>query len=248
MKILSWNIWCDNKKPELAINYIINSDADIICLQEISLEHLNYLKKLSSFNIVTAIDFYKIEKGIKIPYYLAILSKHKFINTKIFELEKEKKGKFISALSKTETIRECIYVDIKYKKVNYRIFNVHFDCATTPKSRLNQLKYTISLFDKGSKNIICGDFNSFGIFHINLAMSLAVKYKAKEIFKNEKKIFAKLFHENNLNNVFEKKMTYPKFALQLDYILLPIGTKLIEKEVIKKRYGSDHRSICAEIA
>jgi endonuclease/exonuclease/phosphatase family metal-dependent hydrolase len=60
-------------------------------------------------------------------------------------------------------------------------------------------------------------------------------------------LFAAFFDVHNLQNPFKGYMTFLKFPVQLDYILLPRSTKILEKERYRSAYGSDHLPISIKI-
>ncbi|MGD0576912.1 MAG: hypothetical protein ABSA74_02460, partial [Candidatus Staskawiczbacteria bacterium] len=142
---------------------------------------------------------------------------------------------------------DSIYVDIDAPGHKLRIFNVHFKCVAGPYHRLSQFREVLENFDPKRENIICGDLNTFGHPIVNIFLWKYFGYRIQELFINEKKILRTHFDLNKLKNPFRGMITFIKFPMQLDYILLPKKTKISAKQRFLRPYGSDHLALSVEI-
>ena len=74
-KLLQWNVCSFNKNQMSTIHSALSFDADIMMLQEVTPQSLEFLKTVKKYEI-----FYTAEKmGKKPGYYLVTLSKSKYI-------------------------------------------------------------------------------------------------------------------------------------------------------------------------
>ena len=157
MKILSWNIYNFNSNPSKALAYILSSDADIICLQEVSNTMYTSLKTKYVGSIFRSLDF--IENGVE--HYLVILTK---TNVKYFEKKELNKGEKVSLVQKVFNWKEALsyqYVDIEEDEKRFRVFNLHLTNGSGMTKRNEELKTVCKDLGNDSDNILCGDFNTF---------------------------------------------------------------------------------------
>jgi endonuclease/exonuclease/phosphatase family metal-dependent hydrolase len=250
MKLISWNLWAENKNQSPSVDKLISEhDPDIICLQEVTVDCLKYLKQLPDFEIIVAQDFNSFKKKTKKEYKLVILSKYQILNKdreNSFSVAHLTRRSVWDLINKWQESLEFQYADVEYNEKLHRIFNIHLEVAAGPKLRYNQLLATLKKFDKNAVNIICGDLNVYATFWLNLVIGWAMGYRPTEIFTNERKLFEKQFKKSGLKNIFKGRKTYPKYRLQLDHILIPNEVKTKSSEVIAFKNGSDHLAIKAE--
>ena len=136
---------------------------------------------------------------------------------------------------------ECGYVDLKYRNVDFRIFNSHLQCVTSPTERLNQLKSIFAQFNSNSKNIICGDLNTFSTPIISILIGWLFGYNHKDYFINEQKLLLNELSYINLSNPIIKGHSTILRLGQLDYIIHQNDIKIINSSILKKQsFGSDH--------
>lgn len=266
MNIISWNLWCKNIDQIKSVDIILKRQPNIVCLQEVSLETVDYLRSLKEYNLIVAKDFTSFKKGVKKEYFLVILSKYKIENVdkedenssnKDTLKNSSKLNKFsISHLAvpsiwdrinRWQESLEFQYADLEVDGVQMRVFNVHLEVAAGPKLRLCQFEYISSMFDSNKVNIVCGDLNIYAIWWCNLLIGWIMGFTWGEYFLDERSEFEKKFKDIDLINIFKDKTTYPKYGLQLDHILIPKDTKVTNIEVIPSLNGSDHRSISVDL-
>ena len=187
MKIISWNVWSENTSFSQVTSFISKQNADVICLQEVSKKLLRRLQKIPKHTIVSAIDCYFVKsKRKKIPYFLVILSKLPIVVHQPFSIPTVQYESIVSQILGLEECIEGQYIDIMQKEKKIRIFNVHFQSYVRPRIRLGQFESVVSQFSDVSKNIICGDFNTFGFWHFNMVVGWIYNYSWEEFFMDEK--------------------------------------------------------------
>jgi endonuclease/exonuclease/phosphatase family metal-dependent hydrolase len=245
LKVLSWNVYCRNRRFDKALRFIDAHEADVLCLQEVPVEVLQILKRESRFYISEAMSHDHGKKQLRTRN--VIISRYPVLETKSFQFKDEKKRSIKSRLSKLTGPLEFHYVDILVGGKKVRVFNSHLECNTSPRVRAEQFKQVVKESKDDRINIYCGDLNTYGKWYINLFVGYFSNYTFKDISQSEKKLFNKLFNEYNLLDVFSGHVTYPRFLLQLDHILIPKSIKVIAKKVYKQRYGSDHRPVFVEV-
>lgn len=230
------------------------TEPDIICLQEVTPQTVEFIKLLSNYYCSRCVDFARPlnnSSNIKQEIYLVILSKFQIQNS-FFGLNAPYNPN--SLLAKFKGInqpREFQYVDIidsnnKYSNNKFRIFNLHLEMATGSKRRLQEFGNILAHKNIDSTNLFCGDFNIFSRPMLNFLIGWGLGLSAKEYFMDERLQFNKLFATHNLDNIFSRKITYPKFRLQLDHILVPKNLQYQDKYVLSS-CGSDHRPIMVEL-
>lgn len=252
MKILTWNIYKNNKNIVKAVEFLKKQNADVICLQEFPADHLNLLNSLGGH--IAMCDEVHIPKnrkknGTKVysvifsrfPIREQVIIPHKktYGDTKMGDVDvKDRYHHFQS---------DSLYVDIDAPQGVFRVFNTHFRCFAGPNHRLAQFKEVLERLDSQRPNIICGDFNMFGKPLVNILVWKFFGYKMQEIIINENKAIAKLLSEHNLKNCFYRQVTFWKFPIQLDYILVPLKVKVKMSKVFLHPHGSDHFPLLLEI-
>lgn len=260
MKIISWNVSRNEKKRSFQTQFLKNSDAQIICLQEVTANCLKILEKeFYNYSITIGKEFfYNKDPKYSIKLYLVILSeldinraeKINHINYeesqiplayKIFE-----KKKFVNKHIET------LIVQVTFKNKKYTIFNSHLECVASPYFREKQLNNILNQSNSHENNIFCGDYNTFGRAYINLVLFPLFNYSTKEIFVNENKLFHEEFSKRELYNSLDnlgtfKRKTFKMLPFQIDYILLSKKISLSQVYIDKKAPGSDHLPVVAII-
>jgi len=248
MKILSWNIYKDNKKIPDAIEFLKNKKFDIICIQEFPKQDLDKLNSLAA-QYIFADEYVAYNNLRKKPdrMYTVIISNVPIKNHATIKHKEYYEDVSLRDKRYQDFRADSIYADIDVGERKLRVFNVHFKCVAGPYHRLSQLREVLENFNYERENIICGDLNTFGHPMINIFVWKYFGFKIRELFVNEKTILKVTFDLNKLQNPFRRSLTFLKFPTQLDYILLPNTTKIISKQKFLQSYGSDHLPICVEI-
>lgn len=248
MKIISWNIYKENKDFAKAIAFLKKQQADIICLQEFPAEHIDLLNDLGGH--IAACDevlIYKNKKKADASLYSVIVSKFPIKEQTIIP-HKSRYGHAATTKDRYQYFEaDSFYVDIDTGEGLFRIFNTHFKCIAGPSHRLSQFKEVVTHLSPDRHNIICGDFNTFGKPLVNVLLWKYFGYKIHELKINESKHFSALAKEHGLKNPLHRQVTFLKFPVQLDYILIPAHVKVKSKRAFLRPHGSDHFPLLLEI-
>ncbi len=256
MKILNWNIWIDNPNQIKNLKQLIEiENPDIVCLQEANEKTLEFCKLLTNYNYCHCIDFARPINQIKSTLfnkpssvsYLITLSKYPIIQTQTDLLHTQKPNTFLAKHKGINNPREFQYIDILKNNDLYRIFNLHLEMAAGSKRRISEFQRALKYYDETKNNIICGDFNIFARPTLNLLTGWGLGLSIREYFVNERRAFQKIFDQYSFDNIFKRKVTYPKFRLQLDHILIPKEFNILSKKIPKNLLDSDHRYLVCEI-
>jgi endonuclease/exonuclease/phosphatase family metal-dependent hydrolase len=226
MKVISYNIYRHNKKLTKVFNFLQNSNADIICLQEVP---KIFLDKLLSDNPTkyyinhSSEYFTKSNKTHSILLYNVILSKLKPDKIKeIPHLEHDKFSIYYKWINKYDKLDiKGIYIDITTNNnQKFRIFNSHLECVASPNFRINQFKNLYTHKSLNRKNIFTGDYNVFASPTFSIFISIFSGYKPKEYTIFEKNQFKNLFQSLYLRNIFHKEGTFKSFPIETNFIVI----------------------------
>ena len=249
MKIISWNLWIDNTNQIRSVKNLLQTlEPEIVCLQEVTSITLEYLKLLDNYQLCHCLDFTRPlnpqrpgnEHGL--ASYLVILSKYKIDRCHCEAIHNDNPNTFLAKLKGINKPREFQFVDIVFNERRYRIFNIHLEMATGSKRRLEEFNNVLKHKQLGQFNIFCGDFNIFSRPLLNFVIGWGLNLKGREYFMNERRQFNRIFAYYNLINVFKRRVTYPRFRLQLDHILIPNNLQVKAYKVLSSS-SSDHRAI-----
>jgi endonuclease/exonuclease/phosphatase family metal-dependent hydrolase len=245
MKILSWNVYNYNRRIDEILAFILSSDSDVICLQEVTEILLERLRENYVGNIAVALDGYDCEK----EYYLVTLTKFDVTENKTIQLNDKIKISLIQKLLNWEEALSFQYIDFTCNDKTYRVFNTHLTNGSGASKRLSELQKTVSFFNKNSINIVCGDFNTFTKKSFSWLLGSLYSLKKEDIRVDEINVFNSYFETNSLQDALRGSCTQHLLFLKfkLDYILLPKSLKIINSYVSNNRLGSDHNPISLEI-
>lgn len=250
MKIISWNIWDKNKNLEESLALVFSKKPDIVCLQEFRKDQVSLLEKYPDYDYFLAEDISPLIKHkLYLECYLVVMAKkeYKLSEAKI-SYPQQKKNSLLYKILQVDEGREFIQLDIDFKNNKYRLFNVHFSSATNPAARINQLNAILNRFSDDRVNIICGDFNAFGKFLINLAIGWLYGFGLKDLFLNESKIIKKIIAGKKLKDIFADRITYLLLKQKLDYMIIPQELPAEKTELCENSLQySDHYMLAAEI-
>jgi endonuclease/exonuclease/phosphatase family metal-dependent hydrolase len=240
MKIISWNIYKDNRRVVDAISFLKKQNADVLCLQEFPVGEVDLLQRLGMHLLVEDhLMEYRNEWKDGEKLKLVIASKYPFHAFKTIPHTRKHSSSTHVDRRYTHFKANSFYADINTGGGVFRVFNAHFKCVASPRHRLAQFKDIISNLSSDRHNIICGDFNTFGRPLLNIFIWKYFGYSPDEIGINERKILS-------LTNPFHKTVTFLKFPVQLDYILLPVGLPVLKKRRLRS-VGSDHFPLTIEV-
>ncbi len=257
MKIYSWNLLRDNKKLEDAYQFIESLDFDVLCLQEVTEEMLERIKKME-FQLDYGVDKYLISSAGETVNYNVILSRHPINSSGSIPLPEPTKP-LIAKLSewllktldfyshwKTPSKPHATYADIQFPDRLVRVFSLHL-LLWTPDTRRKEFEEILKhqLSDEG--NILCGDLNILEKWPVTL-LNFMLGGKMRELFsgKRERATFESLFSKQGLQNPLRGKVTHDYSRSQLDHILVPSTWSVLSAEVLSDAHGSDHQPVFVE--
>ena len=257
IKLLTYNVMKfehekphTKKSPNQILQYIVNSNADIICLQEFgAFTNDNHLNENDIKQALKAYPYYRLLKlnwsGKKHVYGLAVFSKFRITSFKEIPFDSEYNGAFsveLNVRGKKVTLINCHLESNKLsmeERSEYYELTKEFDSQKldqitssmnkrlTPafKTRAKQAQ-TIAEYIKKSKNpyiIVCGDFNDTPISYTRRA----VKGDLRDAF---------------VDTGFGLGISYNRhrFLFRIDYILHSKNIKSFNCTVDRKLKNSDH--------
>jgi len=248
VKVLTYNVMLFNyyDKKSKTIDYINNSGADIVCLQEFGW-HRNGKEFLSKEKIISSLTnypYYHINIALdeqNVTYGIATFSKFPIINKQLIDYE--------------SYFNSSIYSDLKIGNDTIRVFNNHLESNRLSKKEkeklvekmdseiINQMTKKMSVaaairakqantiageIDKSPYPVIvCGDFND-----------IAVSYSYKKISKNLQDTF--IGSGKGLGITFSDK----QYRFRIDYILLNQNFKYYEYHIDKVTYSDHYPVFC----
>ncbi len=245
LKLLNWNVWVFNDETEKVLQFLAEQNADVICLQEVSLHLLEKLARETACPFLfKARDTYHKKNGDRNPSFLVIMARQRVIDAKAVLFKRQKKRIFFARLLGIEEGIEFQYADILCGEERLRFFNVHLECVAGPKRRVAQFDEVTRVFQKGI-NIVCGDLNILSVWYAFFLRFIFGSWD--ELWEREHDFFARVFGKHKLWNIFEGAVTHDFTGNQLDYVLVPRETSVVSKMISPDSIGSDHRPMLVEL-
>lgn len=255
-------MWCFNKDPDNALSFIRETDADIFCLQEVPHEFLPKLEQLpyqlayaTDFRWIT--DFLSRSKSTSICH-LVILSKYPLSNIErlsadilMFESLQYKLFRmlmhYVAGWAGPTVERGILFADVSINNSPLRIFCVHLPLYSAD-VRTNELSRVFENLKHGTPNVVCGDFNILDHWTMKpLNWFIGNKFTQALPWFNERKEKEVLFKEAGLTNPLIGMRTQVIAHSQLDHILVPNGTDVLERKVFQETHGSDHNPVMLQV-
>ena len=242
MKLSTWNLRSSNNHQEKSINFLLSLRIDIMCLQELTEQSIEYLMGMQEYSVSYTPDYYHKKK----VFFNAIVSRLNPLISDTISLKTKIRPSILTRLFKKK--RGVSFLCNDYALDNHhsiRIFNTHLNLDMGPRQRLAQLNEICSHFITGDKthNVICGDLNSFARIPLNFFIGPLFKFALKDYKTNELKFLASSIKKYNLKLGLKKTTTFPLLHLHLDHILIPEYWHNYQTRVYRRKKGSDHRLI-----
>lgn len=258
MKILSWNMLCSNRKFDISYSFLKNSNADIICLQEVPHTFLARLSTLP-YHLAHAPEVDRIEKGSRVTQYVVILSRYPIVESGLFALTGASSSTSARATLFTSLMfslrlwergvgnRHGVYADLKLPDGSMlRAICVHLS-LTTPAQRAEEFTLVTHKLHTSNRNVVAGDFNVIDSRRLSVLNWFLGGPLRSALFPHEERAdMEQKFALAGLANPLIGQATHPLSAAQLDHILVPAGSHVRSATVIHERYGSDHNPIIVE--
>jgi exonuclease III len=249
MKVVSWNAYAFNPKIENIFSLIESINADVYCFQEISVKMLSELhKRYNECYFQVATDFF--EQGQE--YFLVIMSRLPFQYSENKSLPRRNKQTPVQFIMQWIEALSFQQVEVQLNNEKYLISNIHLSNGDSPSRRISEMSIILdSLKSRYSTGeiVLCGDMNAFAMPILNTFISLFFNYKPNEIFTDESQTFVGYLKDKGfvdaLPKVFTQNLLLLKF--KLDYIFVSDKTKVINADVVHKKFGSDHKPVYLEI-
>lgn len=256
MRIYSWNVWDDNKTPELVLEFIQQLDFDIVCLQEVPESLLEKLNALP-YSQVHCVDLTRLRPGKEEACYLVILTHYEIIHH----------GSFFTCPKPFYPLRTraflglglfgftrlkdhgALYADIQIpgSERPVRVFSLHLR-LNGPLERQKELAIVSSHMDKACSTIMSGDFNIIDQpLQKSFSWLLGSSMHEALPWYPERQLMEQQFSSLGLKNVLRGQRTNTLFANQLDHILVPKAAAVMKAGVCKESFGSDHYPVYASI-
>ena len=244
LRVVSWNVYKDNKTINELINFLPKINADIYALQEVPKDKIENILEKFKYVVFSHEGWTYKKSGKVVEICNVIASVHPIQDVETFDISL---SSLFSAKRYAQFTSECLVATIEHGGEEYEIMNTHLRCVAPPWVRVQQFEEVLKRADMSKKNIICGDLNTFSWPLLNLLIGKRYGYGLKELFTNGRKIFEQIFIKHDLINPHHGVSTFKLFPVQYDYVLVDRDTKVFHTEKIKDLYGSDHYALFADV-
>ncbi len=245
-----------NRELDRALKFIMESDFDVFCLQEVPEVFLKRLQTLPYSIAFRAEREMHFKEGI-VENYIVILTKHpvtaegEISHEDYWSLLPVRTRLFMrlmpSQLFTKIKNRKDLYVDITFHGKSVRVFNLHL-ILMHPGLRLKEFETAMAERDASRPTIVCGDFNILEAPHITvLNWLLGGRVGDVALYNRERMHIEKRFVEHELVNPLRNAITHPISRSQLDHILVSHTFSIKNASVFPDSIGSDHHPIKVEV-
>jgi endonuclease/exonuclease/phosphatase family metal-dependent hydrolase len=255
MRIISWNIRFNNRRAIQAIKSALLYDADVLCLQEVPQKALAWLRKLDNYSVNASYDFSHSRDPRKNGYICTVTKSEAVEATEVNYDHSEHRSilnrVFYRMMNHHTEHHTGLVVLISTPQGPVRIVNTRLSCAIGTRDRLTEFQTLLEHVSTDNiPTIFCGDFNVVDSKLFNRITGWLRGFKSFDYRINERGAFEALYKKAKLVNIFrgQPTMFFNKPTLQFDHILVPQGTHIDDKQIPKKRYGSDHRMLLTDIS
>ena len=245
MKVVSWNVFNLNHDSEAFASFIKCEQADVYALQELTDEHIAFVRTLEGYQLFSAEDF--IEGGQ--VTYLGILTR---LPSRDHEVIAHNPDRTVSDSFQGRRMkwRECLdshAVTVTADGHDVRIVNLHLSCGVPPRIRREQLNDASRHWLDFPRAVASGDIHSFGRPLLNLAIGWFYGFGLSDALVNEDRELTRFAQDHGFKRAFQHAITFPRFRLHLDHLLVR-GMSINGARVERDTHGSDHRPLIVELA
>ncbi|TRZ51398.1 endonuclease/exonuclease/phosphatase family protein [bacterium] len=252
MRVISWNIRKNNRRAKKAVQFALTQKPDVLCLQEVSQHILKHLRDIPGYSVHASYDF--ISKNPKRNGYTVTVTQYPVTYEIGIPYDDQSSKSILDLFLYKKLFRSieqhnAILITVQTALGPLYIVNTRLSCVVNTRDRLIKFQNLISNVPTNIPTIFCGDYNVVDSQLINRLTGWLRGFKRPDYLLNERKEFEMLFTKHNLVNIFRGRSTsvFNVPLLQLDHILIPNSLNVQKKAIFKKRFGSDHRMLFAEI-
>ncbi len=215
-------------------------DIDILCLQEVRSDTLQYLQQ--NFYASTAIPRHYYGREV----YSVIAAGIKSRANVAKNFNRPIRNTLLSQFSGwRDADSQFQYSDYLFEKNRLRVFNVHLPYQLAPSLRMLLLDEVMQNLCVDA-NIVCGDFNSFAHWPYNPFLGILNRSSWNDFFSNEMKMLKNHCQVRGLKLSMEQVVTCPFWGTQIDHILIPNSWTKFFSRTYGQRFGSDHKPVVLE--
>lgn len=253
MKIITWNVRRSNASVRLLIEHALSLSPDVICFQELPLSMLAHVKN-TGYDVSYTYDF--ISRKNDKSGLICTLTKAKPVSRRVIEYSNVRSGSILNRLvyvgmtgSVEQHCAPIVVIKDDRTPTPIQIVNARLSCAVGTLERLAEFRTIVAHLDPKIPAILAGDFNIVDNWWFNLFTGWIRGFKLREYFLNERAEFERIVTANGYRNIFRKRSTTVtnRPILQFDHILIPGQATVVSHHVEKKRFGSDHRMLVADL-
>jgi endonuclease/exonuclease/phosphatase family metal-dependent hydrolase len=244
LRVVTWNVYKDNKTIDALIAYLPQLHADVYALQEVPRAKVESILELFPHVVFSHEGWTYKKSGEVVEICNVIASTYELRNVETFDISL---ASLFQSKKYSQFTSECLSATIRFGGEEYEIMNTHLRCVAPPWVRVKQFEALLKRSDMFKKNVICGDLNTFSWPLLNLMIGRRYSYSFKELFTNGRKIFEQVFMRHNLINPHHGISTFKLFPVQYDYILVDKEIEVAHVEKVKVLHGSDHYALIADI-
>lgn len=233
-------------------DFIKQLDFDVLCLQEVPPELLEWLKE-SFPHICYSIDV-KEEYGQMT--HVVIVSRYPIVNSETYAVPlppSPLRAKLMVSLLnpfrgwRQMTDKGAVVAEVLVNGQKVRIYSIHLTIAG-PGFRVREFEETLGRRDTIVPEILAGDFNivEHPLIKIYSWLLGSPLHEGMPWFR-ERMRFSETLKREKLQNPHSGQITHPFSISQLDHILVSEGTSVVKSWVEIDSHGSDHQPIGVEI-
>lgn len=247
MRVMSWNMYCFNKRLDEALAFIQSADADVLCIQEVPHTFLPELTKLG-MKIAYTVDSEAVKKKEKLKNYNVILSRLPMTGVKEIKfptINHPQRTKIVIKVMRVAgwTLtknRNAVVANVKTPRGLVQVFCAHLTLSS-PSGRADEFAAILRHRNATLPAVIAGDFNVLEHPRVKpLSWFLGASIEESSPTYPERKLFEGRFKNAQFKNPLKGSVTHNFSKSQLDHVLVSEDLSVTQSVVLPERYGSDH--------